>query len=115
MAGARTLGVRARHRTPGSRLTEAVAGGAWGPTSRGSTGSSPPTSRRWHAGWRQDLAAGISGQVVKVQGGLVQLLQGDLVIEVRLCMWTLDAVGTEGLLQGRPPFFLNALRLGDRR
>src|SRR4029453_9728831 len=57
-----------------------------------------------------DLAAGISGQVVKVQGGVVQLLEGwHPVTEVRSdSPWTLDAGappagGGRGALGGAPP------------
>ena len=60
-----------------------------------------------------DLASGISGQVVKVQGGLVQLLQGwHPVTEVRSDKpWTLDAIaaqrdGVLGPNDGSVPQFL---------
>ena len=42
----------------------------------GSTSSHPRTSPRPPAGWRPTSRPGLSGQVVKVQGGVVQILQG---------------------------------------
>jgi hypothetical protein len=64
-----------------------------------------------------DLAAGISGQVVKVQGGLVQLLEGwRPVTEVRSDKaWTLDAVAAQreavlGRSDGSVPPFLPTVR-----
>jgi NAD(P)-dependent dehydrogenase (short-subunit alcohol dehydrogenase family) len=93
------LGVRVNAIAPvaRTRLTEAVAGGAMAPDQSGFDRFDPANVAAVACWLASDSAAGISGQVVKVQGGLVQLLQGwHPVTEVRSDEpWTLDAVAVQ--------------------
>jgi hypothetical protein len=110
--------VRVNAIAPGARtrLTEAVAGGAMAPDESGFDRFDPANVAAVACWLASDLAAGISGQVVKVQGGLVQLLEGwHPVTEVRSDKpWTLDAVAAQReALLGRsdgsvPPFLPTA-------
>jgi NAD(P)-dependent dehydrogenase (short-subunit alcohol dehydrogenase family) len=112
------LGVRVNAIAPvaRTRLTEAVAGGAMAPDESGFDRFDPANVAAVACWLASDLAAGISGQVVKVQGGLVQLLEGwHPVTEVRSDKpWTLDAVAAQReALLGRsdgsvPPFLPTA-------
>ncbi len=109
------LGVRVNAIAPvaRTRLTEAVAGSAMAPDGSGFDRFDPANVAAVACWLASDLAAGISGQVVKVQGGVVQLLQGwHPVTEVRSDEpWTLDAVaarrdGVLGPSDGSIPPFL---------
>lgn len=109
------LGVRVNAIAPvaRTRLTEAVAGGAMAPDESGFDRFDPANVAAVACWLASDLAAGISGQVLKVQGGLLQLLQGwHPVTEVRADKaWTLDAVAAQraGILgpsDGSVPQFL---------
>jgi NAD(P)-dependent dehydrogenase (short-subunit alcohol dehydrogenase family) len=109
------LGVRVNAIAPvaRTRLTETVAGGAMAPADSGFDRFDPANVAAVACWLASDLAAGISGQVVKVQGGLVQLLQGwHPVTEVRSEEpWTLEAVaaqraGVLGRSDGSVPPFL---------
>jgi NAD(P)-dependent dehydrogenase (short-subunit alcohol dehydrogenase family) len=111
------LGVRVNAIAPvaRTRLTEAVAGGAMGPDESGFDRFAPANVAAVACWLASGLAVGISGQVVKVQGGQVQLLEGwHPVTEVRSdSPWTLDAVAAQrdGLLgasDGSIPPFLPA-------
>jgi NAD(P)-dependent dehydrogenase (short-subunit alcohol dehydrogenase family) len=109
------LGVRVNAIAPvaRTRLTEPVAGGAMAPDESGFDRFDPANVAAVACWLASDLATGISGQVVKVQGGLVQLLHGwHPVTEVRADKrWTLDAVAArrDGILgpsDGSVPPFL---------
>jgi NAD(P)-dependent dehydrogenase (short-subunit alcohol dehydrogenase family) len=109
------LGVRVNAIAPvaRTRLTEAVAGGAMVPDESGFDRFDPANVAAVACWLASDLASGISGQVVKVQGGLVQLLQGwHPVTEVRSDKpWTLDSVAVQrdavlGPSDGSVPPFL---------
>ncbi|MGH9227838.1 MAG: SDR family oxidoreductase [Acidimicrobiales bacterium] len=109
------LGVRVNAIAPvaRTRLTEAVAGGAMAPDESGFDRFDPANVAAVACWLASELASGISGQVVKVQGGVVQLLQGwQPVTEVRSDKpWTLDAVaarrdGVLGPSDGSVPPFL---------
>jgi NAD(P)-dependent dehydrogenase (short-subunit alcohol dehydrogenase family) len=109
------LGVRVNAIAPvaRTRLTEAVAGGAMAPDESGFDRFDPANVAAVACWLASDLAAGISGQVVKVQGGLVQLLAGwHPVTEVRSDKpWTLDAMAAQreavlGRSDGSVPPFL---------
>ena len=109
------LGVRVNAIAPvaRTRLTETVAGGAMAPDESGFDRFDPANVAAVACWLASDLAAGISGQVVKVQGGLVQLLEGwRPVTEVRSDKaWTLDAVAAQrvavlGRSDGSVPPFL---------
>jgi NAD(P)-dependent dehydrogenase (short-subunit alcohol dehydrogenase family) len=109
------LGVRVNAIAPvaRTRLTEAVAGGAMAPDDSGFDRFDPANVAAVACWLASDLATGISGQVVKVQGGLVQLLQGwHPVTEVRSDKpWTLEAVAAQrdevlGSIGGSVPPFL---------
>ena len=109
------LGVRVNAIAPvaRTRLTEAVAGGAMAPDESGFDRFDPANVAVVACWLASDQAAGISGQVVKVQGGVIQLLEGwHPVTEVRADKpWTLDAVashrvGILGPSDGSVPPFL---------
>jgi NAD(P)-dependent dehydrogenase (short-subunit alcohol dehydrogenase family) len=109
------LGVRVNAIAPvaRTRLTEAVAGGAMAPDESGFDRFDPANAAAVACWLASDLTAGISGQVVKVQGGLVQLLEGwHPVTEVRSDKpWTLDAMAARreavlGRSDGSVPPFL---------
>jgi NAD(P)-dependent dehydrogenase (short-subunit alcohol dehydrogenase family) len=109
------LGVRVNAIAPvaRTRLTEAVAGGAMAPDASGFDRFDPANVAAVACWLASDLAAGISGQVVKVQGGVVQLLEGwHPITEVRADKpWTLEAVaarraGILGPSDGSVPPFL---------
>jgi NAD(P)-dependent dehydrogenase (short-subunit alcohol dehydrogenase family) len=93
------IGVRVNAIAPvaRTRLTEAVAGAAMAPDESGFDRFDPANVAAVACWLASDLAAGISGQVIKVQGGQLQLLQGwRPLTEVGTDKpWTLDAVATE--------------------
>jgi hypothetical protein len=109
------LGVRVNAIAPvaRTRLTEAVAGEYMKPDDSGFDRFAPENVAGVAAWLASDLSAPLSGQVVKVQGGQAQLLEGwrPLTEITADKTWTLDAVeesrdrllgGTDG---GIPPFF----------
>jgi NAD(P)-dependent dehydrogenase (short-subunit alcohol dehydrogenase family) len=109
------LGVRVNAIAPvaRTRLTEDVAGDHMQPK-EGDFDRFAPENVAAVAAWlASDLAAGISGQVVKVQGGQVQLLEGWRPVTEASAdkPWTIDGVEDvrSRLLGGRdgsiPPFF----------
>jgi NAD(P)-dependent dehydrogenase (short-subunit alcohol dehydrogenase family) len=109
------LGVRVNAIAPvaRTRLTVAVAGDYMKPDDSGFDRFAPENVAGVAAWLASDLSAPLSGQVVKVQGGQAQLLEGwrPLTEITADKTWTLDAVeesrdrllgGTDG---GIPPFF----------
>jgi NAD(P)-dependent dehydrogenase (short-subunit alcohol dehydrogenase family) len=109
------LGVRVNAIAPvaRTRLTEQVAGAAMAPDESGFDRFDPANVAAVACWLASDLAAGISGQVVKVQGGLLQLLGGwSPLTEVRADKpWTLDSVAAQreailGASDGSVPPFL---------
>jgi NAD(P)-dependent dehydrogenase (short-subunit alcohol dehydrogenase family) len=109
------IGVRVNAIAPvaRTRLTEAVAGDAMAPKP-GDFDRFGPDSVAAAAVWlASDQASGINGQVVKVQGGVLQLLQGWRPITETTAdePWSLDLVdkARDELLGGNdgsiPPFF----------
>jgi NAD(P)-dependent dehydrogenase (short-subunit alcohol dehydrogenase family) len=109
------LGVRVNAIAPvaRTRLTETVAGSAMAPDESGFDRFDPENVAAVACWLASDLAAGVSGQVVKVQGGQLQLLQGwRPLTDVRSDEpWTLDAVAARrdailGPSDGSVPPFL---------
>ena len=90
------IGVRVNAIAPvaRTRLTEAVAGDYMKPDESGFDRFSPDNVAAVACWLASDLAAGISGQVVKVQGGQIQLLEGwrPLTEITDDKPWTLDSV-----------------------
>lgn len=109
------IGVRVNAIAPvaRTRLTEAVAGDYMRPDESGFDRFAPGNVAAVACWLASDLAAGISGQVVKVQGGQVQLLEGwrPLTEITDDKPWTLDGVASRrdellGPVDGSvPPFF----------
>src|SRR4051812_20137942 len=96
-----------------TRLTEAIAGEHMQPK-EGDFDRFGPDNVAAVAGWlASDLTPGVSGQVVKVQGGVVQLLEGwrPLTEATSDKPWTIDSVdATRAALFAKsdgtiPPFF----------
>ena len=91
------LGVRVNAIAPvaRTRLTEAVAGDAMAPDDSGFDRFDPANVAAVACWLASDGAAGISGQVVKVQGGVIQLLEGwrPLTEVTADEAWTLESVG----------------------
>jgi NAD(P)-dependent dehydrogenase (short-subunit alcohol dehydrogenase family) len=108
------MGVRVNAVAPvaRTRLTEDVAGDAMAPD-EGFDRFAPENVAAVAAWLASDLAAGISGQVVKVQGGLTQLVRGWRPVTEATAdkLWTIDAVDAvrprlwAGVDGGIPPFF----------
>jgi NAD(P)-dependent dehydrogenase (short-subunit alcohol dehydrogenase family) len=109
------IGVRVNAIAPvaRTRLTEAVAGEYMKPDESGFDRFAPENVAAVACWLASDLAAGISGQVVKVQGGQMQLIQGwrPLTEVTDDRPWTIDSVAarrdellgpTDGSI---PPFF----------
>ncbi len=109
------IGVRVNAIAPvaRTRLTEAVAGDYMKPDESGFDRFDPANVAAVACWLGSDLAAGVSGQVVKVQGGQLQLLEGwrPLTEVTDDKPWTLDSVAalrdailgpTDGSV---PPFF----------
>ena len=90
------LGVRVNAIAPvaRTRLTEAVAGDYMKPDESGFDRFDPSNVAAVACWLASDLAAGISGQVIKVQGGQLQLLEGwrPLTEVTSEAPWTLDSV-----------------------
>jgi NAD(P)-dependent dehydrogenase (short-subunit alcohol dehydrogenase family) len=117
------IGVRVNAIAPvaRTRLTEALAGDYMKPDGSGFDRFSPDNVAAVACWLASDLAAGISGQVVKVQGGQLQLLEGwrPLTEVTDDKEWTLDSVSVlrDAILgpadPGVPPFFF-ASPPGDR-
>ena len=112
------IGVRVNAIAPvaRTRLTEAVAGDHMQPDADGFDRFAPENVAAVACWLASDLTAGISGQVVKVQGGQVQLLQGwrPLTEATADKPWTIDSVDatkdqllskTDGTI---PPFFFES-------
>jgi NAD(P)-dependent dehydrogenase (short-subunit alcohol dehydrogenase family) len=109
------IGVRVNAIAPvaRTRLTEAVAGDAMRPGEDGFDRFAPENVAAVACWLASDLAAGLNGQVVKVQGGVVQLLEGwrPLTEATTDKPWTIDSVdaATAQLLARSdgaiPPFF----------
>ncbi|HEX2737421.1 MAG TPA: SDR family oxidoreductase, partial [Acidimicrobiia bacterium] len=98
-----------------TRLTEALAGDQMAPK-EGDFDRFAPENVAAAACWlASDLAAGISGQVVKVQGGFVQVLEGWRPITEATAdkQWTIEAIAAnaDALFakseRGVPPFMFN--------
>jgi NAD(P)-dependent dehydrogenase (short-subunit alcohol dehydrogenase family) len=98
-----------------TRLTEALAGDQMTPK-EGDFDRFAPENVAAAACWlASDLAAGISGQVVKVQGGFVQVLEGWRPITEATAdkQWTIEAIAAnaDALFakseRGVPPFMFN--------
>jgi len=112
------MGVRVNAIAPvaRTRLTEAVAGDHIQPDESGFDRFSPDNVAAVACWLGSDLAEGITGQVVKVQGGQLQLLEGwrPLTEVVDDRPWTLERVAArrEELLGptsgGVPPFFFGS-------
>jgi NAD(P)-dependent dehydrogenase (short-subunit alcohol dehydrogenase family) len=109
------IGVRVNAIAPvaRTRLTEAVAGEYMKPDESGFDRFAPENVAAVACWLASDLAAGISGQVIKVQGGQMQLIQGwrPLTEVTDDRPWTIDSVAarrdellgpTDGSI---PPFF----------
>ena len=99
-----------------TRLTEALGGGYFEAKEDDPFDAFAPDNVAAAVGWLvSDLAAGVSGQVVKVQGGVIQLLQGwrPATQAHADSAWTIDAIEgvRDTLLGGRdtgvPPFFFS--------
>jgi NAD(P)-dependent dehydrogenase (short-subunit alcohol dehydrogenase family) len=77
-----------------TRLTEDLAGGFMQAQEGGFDRFAPDNVAPVVAWLASDLAAGVSGQVIKVQGGLVQLVQGWRPVAESTTdkAWTIDAV-----------------------
>jgi NAD(P)-dependent dehydrogenase (short-subunit alcohol dehydrogenase family) len=113
------IGVRVNAIAPvaRTRLTEGLAGDAMKPKEGDFDRFAPENVAAVVAWLASDLSAGISGQVVKVQGGLVQLLQGWRPVAESGSdkPWTIDTVaGTQtnlfaGRSSGVPPFFFGGV------
>jgi NAD(P)-dependent dehydrogenase (short-subunit alcohol dehydrogenase family) len=113
------IGVRVNAIAPvaRTRLTEGLAGDAMKPKEGDFDRFAPDNVAAVVAWLASDLSSGISGQVVKVQGGLVQLLQGWRPIAESASdkPWTVDSVaGSQtalfaGRSSGVPPFFFGSL------
>jgi NAD(P)-dependent dehydrogenase (short-subunit alcohol dehydrogenase family) len=96
-----------------TRLTEAIAGEHMKPDETGFDRFAPANVAAVACWLASDLAAGMSGQVVKVQGGVVQLLEGwrPLTEATSDKVWTIDSVdATKAALLAKsdgtiPPFF----------
>jgi NAD(P)-dependent dehydrogenase (short-subunit alcohol dehydrogenase family) len=109
------IGVRVNAIAPvaRTRLTEGLAGGFMDQKEDDFDRFSPDNVAAVVAWLASDLATGITGQVVKVQGGLVQLVQGWRPITEASSdrPWTIDSVNaaraalTDGADTGVPPFF----------
>jgi NAD(P)-dependent dehydrogenase (short-subunit alcohol dehydrogenase family) len=109
------MGVRVNAIAPvaRTRLTEAVAGDYMKPDESGFDRFAPENVAAVAAWLASDRSAPLSGQVVKVQGGIVQLLEGwrPLTEITADKAWTIDAVdeGRDALLGpvdgSIPPFF----------
>ncbi len=106
------IGVRVNAIAPvaRTRLTEALAGDYMKADEAGFDRFSPANVAAVACWLASDDAAGISGQVVKVQGGQLQLLEGwrPLTEVTDDTEWTLDTVGdvparTRKLLEARSP------------
>lgn len=112
------IGVRVNAIAPvaRTRLTEAVAGDYMKPPETGFDQFSPDNVAAVACWLASDQAAGISGQVVKVQGGQIQLLEGwrPLTEVTDDKPWTLDSVaGLREAILGPsdgsvPPFFFGS-------
>ncbi len=110
------MGVRVNAIAPvaRTRLTEAVAGDHMAPDPEGFDRFDPANAAAAACWLASDLAAGITGQVVKVQGGQLQLLEGwrPLTEVTSAKPWTLDSLaGVRDAVLGPtdgsvPPFFL---------
>lgn len=94
------IGVRVNAIAPvaRTRLTEAVAGEYMQPDESGFDRFDPANVAAVAAWLASDRAAGISGQVVKVQGGMIQLLEGwrPLTEVTDDKPWTIDSVAARG-------------------
>jgi NAD(P)-dependent dehydrogenase (short-subunit alcohol dehydrogenase family) len=109
------IGVRVNAIAPvaRTRLTEAVAGDYMQPDADGFDRFAPENAAAVACWLASDLASGFNGQVVKVQGGQVQLLEGwrPLTEATSDKPWTIDSVAAcEAQLLakgdgGIPPFF----------
>ncbi|MBI2705243.1 MAG: SDR family NAD(P)-dependent oxidoreductase [Actinobacteria bacterium] len=96
-----------------TRLTEAIAGDHMKPKENDFDRFAPENVAAVACWLASDLAAGISGQVVKVQGGVIQLLEGwrPLTEATADKPWTIDGVeGVRDTLLAAadgsiPPFF----------
>jgi hypothetical protein len=96
-----------------TRLTEAVAGDHMKPDETGFDRFAPENVAAVACWLGSDLSRDLNGQVVKVQGGVVQLLEGwrPLTEATSDKPWTIDSVdATRELLLARsegtiPPFF----------
>jgi NAD(P)-dependent dehydrogenase (short-subunit alcohol dehydrogenase family) len=111
------IGVRVNAIAPvaRTRLTEAIAGDLMTPK-EGDFDRFAPENVAAAACWlASDLAAGISGQVIKVQGGFVQVLEGWRPITEATAdkQWTIEAIAAnaDALFakseRGVPPFMFN--------
>ncbi|MFZ4585776.1 MAG: SDR family oxidoreductase [Acidimicrobiia bacterium] len=98
-----------------TRLTESVAG-EYMAAKEGEFDRFAPENIAAVVGWlASDLSAGVSGQVVKVQGGVTQVVQGwRPVTEITDDKpWTIDGIEAQaatlfsGRDQGVPPFFFS--------
>jgi len=91
------IGVRGNAIAPvaRTRLTEAVAGDYMKPDESGFDRFGPENVAAVACWLASDLADGISGQVLQVQGGQIQLLEGwrPLTQVTDTVAWTLDSVG----------------------
>jgi NAD(P)-dependent dehydrogenase (short-subunit alcohol dehydrogenase family) len=109
------IGVRVNAIAPvaRTRLTEALAGDYMKADESGFDRFDPANVAAVAAWLASDLSAGISGQVIKVQGGQLQLLEGwrPLTEVLDDKVWTLDSVAVlRGAILGPtdgsiPPFF----------
>ncbi|HLG92968.1 MAG TPA: SDR family oxidoreductase [Acidimicrobiales bacterium] len=97
-----------------TRLTETVAGGGFMQTKEGEMDRFAPEHVAAVVGWlASDLSEGVTGQVIKVQGGLIQLVQGWRPVAQATSEepWTIQGVAAQrdrlfsGRDSGVPPFF----------